>query len=411
MRKFPDDVPVTSRGFSLFTLPDAGISYWSFDPAIPQLTLAHTTSHKAPAHSQDLHLAFTAWHNASSQPLQVLAWTQRFWSPGLPKDFPDDDTPIVFEFRCGPQSVQLETIVPLDSGANVCFADVTSGEDSTTKLLHGGLLYLYEPAAGNMPAIPNTAAWSTLTAGCDTTVHFDHTEPNHTHSIVSPRVRTLSLCVLAAQFLGACKSLPELGARTPVFQNIKHIFLPAKAVRRTKSGSFGPHSKTLIAFGAAEKVSGLFHLLVFSMQLPCKDKHPRVSVVAAKAFGTKQGFAEPDGTLSPEKADTMFDVALKKCGVQHGIELAWHDCENECRNDEVRVRKMYELGAPGLKEIKCPGLGIVLEGWNGRAPEPERHLSEQVGARTRRMLEGRFLRRAVDEEIARREAAELAESV
>jgi hypothetical protein len=378
MRKFPEE-QMMFRRYTGPNPPDssedsnAGISYWSFDPEVPRLTLTHTTSHEAPMDSEGLYLACTAWHNATSQPLQVLAWTQHCWSPRIPKDFPDNDLAMVFEFRYGPQSIQLETIVPLDTGINVCFADVTSGEDSTVKLLHGGLLYLYEPAAGNIPAIPNTAAWSTLTVGCDMTVHHDHTDPN---PIVSPRVRTLSLSVLAAQFLGACKSLPELGTRTPVFSEFRHMFLPAKSVRRTKAGSFGPHSKTLIAFGAAEKVSGLFHILVFSMELPCKDKHPRVSVVAAKAFGTKEGFVELDGTSSSDKVDTMFDVALKKCGVHYGTDMAWHDCEKECKNDVIGIRKMYECDGQGFKEIKCPGLGIVLEGWNGQTAEYERWENE-----------------------------------
>jgi hypothetical protein len=417
MRKFPDDGPITSQGIPLPSDPayppdrlhllGAGIAYWAFDSSIPQLTLAHTTSHTAPEHSYDLHLVFTAWHNPTSQPIQVLAWTQRFWSPRIPKDFPQEH-PIIFEFRCGPQSVQLETIVPLGVGANVCFADVTSDSASTIKLLHGGLLYLYEPAAGNLPALPNTSAWTTLTPGCDTTIHYDHTDPNAS-PVLSPRVRTLSLCMLATQFLVARKNPPELGDRQPRFHNIMHIFLPARKVRRTKPGVFTPHSKTLIAFGASEKMSGLFHLLVFTLQLPCRDKHPRVNVVVAKAFGTKEGFVEPDGSLTPERANMLFDVALKKCGVQGGLQSAWHDCENECSNDEIEVRKMYEYGAPGLEEIRCPNMGIVLEGWNGGTPDHERNPNEQTAAR--RLRDYQQLRRVVEEQVAQGGARMVAEAM
>ncbi|KAF8244291.1 hypothetical protein K440DRAFT_610187 [Wilcoxina mikolae CBS 423.85] len=244
-----------------------------------------------------------------------------------------------------------------EEGVNVCFADVAAGEESVVKMLHAGVLYLYEPSAGSLPTPADTAAWRTLQPGVDITVSYD---PTDTSVVTTPRLRTCDLRVLAKQFLGACHRVPELkGGKQPVFVGVRCVLLPTKRVLRTKPGVFGVHAKTLIAFGAAEMVTGMYHLLVFSLQLPCPGKHPRVQVAIAKAYGGLRG-------------DEAFTTALRKCGIYVGAE--GHDCEKGCSNDEVGVRKTFQLGAAGLNEIRCEGLGITIEGWNGdiaRAPGEE----------------------------------------
>lgn len=384
MSKFSEGAQPTFQGLPISYLdpdwiPPAGIAYWAFDPETLRLTLVHTTSHTAPPHSGHLHLAYTAWVNEISQPVQVLGWAQKLWSPRVPACF--DDYGIVFEFRCAAQSVQLESVAALGAGPNVCFADVTSRSDSTVKLLHGGLLYLYEPNIGNVSALPDTPAWATLSPGRDMTVRYDHSDPSHP-PVISPRVRILRLKTLAALFLGTCKSLPALGGRSPELRNFMSLFLPSKPVLRDIHDGLGMHGKTLIACGTVEKLSGFFHLLVFSLQLPSTDKHPRVAVVTAKAFGITPGFAdEEDGTLTPENAAFLFNTALKKCGVARGIEHSVHNCEKGCTHHEISVKKAYVAGASTLKEIVCPELGIVLEGWSDQSGQRRRTYRVRGGGR------------------------------
>jgi len=248
-----------------------------------------------------------------------------------------------------------------EEGINVCFAGVAVGEESTVKMLHAGVLYLYEPCAGSLPALSDTAAWRTLRPGSDITVAYD---PTDTGVVTSPRVRTCDLRVLAKQFLGVCHKIPELkDGKQPVFSGLRCVLLPTKRVARTKPGAFGVHAKTLIAFGAAEMVTDMYHLLVFSLQLPCPGRHPRVQVAIAKAYGGLQG-------------KEAFTIALRKCGIY--VAAQGHDCEKGCSNDEVGVRKTFELGATGLNEIRCEGLGITIEGWGG---EIARAPGEQEAAR------------------------------
>jgi len=338
----------------------ATITYWSFDREEKSLKILHSTDHTAPAQAFDLQAAYTAWKVSTGQPIQVLLWLLPWWPLRTPAIFPDDP-PVTFEFRCGPQSVQVERLLPLGGGVNVCFGDVTDTEGSTVKILHEGFLYLYEPAAGDLPVIPNTAAWTTLKLGHDMAVAFDHTDESSA-PITDPRIRTLSLVALAAQFLSSCSKVPQLANRTPDFTHIMNTLLPTKRVRRTKPGVISPHSKTVIAFGGAEKVTGMFHLLVFSLSLPSPECHPRVNVIAAKAFETRNTEDNGVSGLSYERATAIFEMALQKCGITTGARK--HNCEKECvGSDEVAVRKMYELGMPGLNEIACPELGIVLVGW------------------------------------------------
>ncbi|KAI5842723.1 hypothetical protein BZA05DRAFT_412051 [Tricharina praecox] len=343
--------------------PPAGITYWAFDREEKSLKISHSTNHTAPADVFNLHVVYTAWKVSTGQPIQVLLWMLPRWSYRIPSDFPSESA-TTLEFRCGPQSVQLEPLLPLGGGVHVCFGDVTDTDGSTIKILHEGKLYLYEPAAGVLPAIPNTAAWTTLQLGHDMTVFHDHTDESSA-PISSPRVRTLSLAALATQFLSSCSKVPQLANRTPDFTHILNTLLPTKRVRRTKPGAISAHSKTVVAFGGAERITGMFHLLVFSLSLPSPESHPRVKVIAAKAFQMRPMEGKDSSYFSHEAATATFEMALQKCGIKSSSSgTRKHDCERECvGTEEVNVRKMFEFGAQGLNEIACPELGIVLVGW------------------------------------------------
>lgn len=271
----------------------------------------------------------------------------------MPRGFPEESIPVTFEFRSGAQSVQTEHVRGLaDECVSVCFGNTTAGNDSVIKLLHADKLYLYEPRAGALlPALPDTPAWRTLRPGVDISVAFDPT--NTTAAITDPRLRVCSLGVLAAQFLAVCcqRKVPELSASPPQFSHTRSILLPTKRVLRALGGLPGSrHSKTLIAFGAWEKVTGMYHLIVFVMQLPCADRHPRVQLVVAKAYG---------GLDDNEDA---FELALRMSSINAAPEVA-HDCEHECSTGEVGVRKPSVAGLGALEEIECPGLGITIQGW------------------------------------------------
>lgn len=333
--------------------PSAEITYWAFCPASRRLSIDTTTQHRAPEHACDLHFAYTAWCNSSAQPLQVLAWSYSHQSPRVPPAFPEESIPATFEFRSGAQSVQTEPVVGLaDEPVSACFGNVTAGNDSVIKLLHADKLYLYEPRAGALlPALPDTPAWRTLKPGVDLSVAFDPT--NTAAAITDPRLRVCSLGVLAAQFLASCcqRKVPELATSPPQFSLPRSILLPAKRVLRARGGLPGSnHSKTLIAFGAWEKVTRMYHLMVFVIQLPCADRHPRVQLIVAKAYG---GLGDNGDA---------FELALRMSSINTAPE-AVHDCEHECSTGEVGVRKPFVAGLGGLEKIDCPGLGITIRGW------------------------------------------------
>jgi hypothetical protein len=276
-----------------------------------------------------------------------------------------EETPTTFEFRCGGQSCHTELPMPLaEDGMLVCFSD-SIGERVMVKMLHDGMLWVYEPAGGTAEGahlIPDTVAWKTLKPGDDymTTVSDDMANAPTT----IPRIRTLSLRALAKQFLNSTKKLKGI---TPEFQDIRSIFLSPKKPRRTKPGVWGAEMATMIAFGGFERSTGLYNLVVFMLQLSPQQQgsqtkgHPRVKVVLARAYaGLPPGDSGFASALMCAGLVTYEEIH-KRCGRSLG-----HDCERNCRRDEVSVRYPWVLGANTAEEIRCENFGINIKGWRGQ---------------------------------------------
>jgi len=301
---------------------------------------------------------FTAWEIPNNRVIQVLTW-RHYQYPSLLQ------ISASLELRYGAQICTISELV--ETPIAVCFGDVRGDKSSAVKILSPDALYIYEPFIPTEPAgVKETGCWK----------HPDLVsvayEASYAGPQEKPRLRVLSLEKLAATCLLSCR-LKQLFAhnRTPEFENHYAAFIPTHRPVRTKPGSIQPRAITVLAFGATELVSKMYHIFLFSLSLPCptfSTSHPRITVVKAKALTSNDTFSW--STMEKSSAYELFRRALTQLGINtRRVPESGHDCEEDCwgGGDDVCVLKRYlggELQAEeSLKRLLLKENGIVLEGW------------------------------------------------
>lgn len=390
------------------------VHYWALLPDEQRLRLDAVMTHPSAPRRRFLLAAYTAYEKPRDCLVQVLIlrdWVTRTQYGGGGGCFNES----CLELRYGMQVVTVTDSDAHETSLAVCFGDLTGDHTSAVKVLLPDRMLLYEPFAGggdggplNSRSIPgNTAFWTSLDGianvqelvvdssnggsgstcgGSDGGGHDGGPRP-------WPRVRSLSLRAVAAKFLAASRLRDVFAAHPPRFLNCHAAFIKTKRPARCKPGMIVPHANTVVAFGATEAHTRLYHAFLFTLALPAPASdttttahhHPRISIVKAKAFSSQDTFSwEGMEHTSPRRLLERAVVQLgirASCVAEHG-----HNCEVDCDGggDAIEVLKRYIFAeSDSLSEIALPENGVVLKSWGWR----EHDSSDEDSLEQRRLNE------------------------
>lgn len=331
------------------------IVYWELDIAaksIKEVDFVDYYKNSLRPYDYSLNTAFTAWDIERDMLAQVLLW-----------DFSADnmiDTGhhVVYqkiEFRYGAQSCVVDHIDPGNYAPvhrGVCFAGLPGDQEGVSvRALFPRKMFLYEPFGGRKHSVHENNSWKTAPETSQLVNDPAYTKNN----LYMPRVTVVELDGIVARHLRTVLKTYE--DKTPTFSYCYSTFIPARRPLRFRPGERQRFDRNcIVAFGAIESLSRMYHLFVISL-----DTHARQhKIVIAKAYSSSVVFGWEN--MIDSEASKLFREALKMVKMDRPT----HDCGVDCMSSlGDGVRNLYKFSKdPGLvKVIRMDESGIALTGW------------------------------------------------
>lgn len=261
------------------------------------------------------------------------------------------------EFRYGADSVVIDHDCagerPIAIGA--CFAGLPGTQRGVgVRVLFSRKVVLYEPFGGSNPCIPAAASefWKPAPE-----TPLSSTD-DATAAIPPPLITTIDISRIAASHL---KTVLKSYADTPPrFTYARSAFIPSSRPLR-----FGPGERErfdrrcILAFGAVESQSRMYHLFVIALDAAAHTHR----VLVAKAFSSSVVFCW-ENMVAAEAADLLARALERVVSVRKGR----HDCRVDCEPVVGGFKGFEEFGweAAAVEGICMRELGVVLKGWGAK---------------------------------------------